>query len=105
MRNKQRQALKDPRVTNEGCWKSSDDNRIPNPPVDGVHQEDKHYDKVTAGKKHDTKVIMAHEFRENPEGFQAMAQTVVDSYNEENSLEVGGELPEILTKEKEESNG
>ena len=92
---------RDPRVTNESCWKGND-NLIPNPPQDTEHAEDKLYTQMTAENKHNTEIIMAHEFRENPEGFKDIAQAVVDAYNEANTLSVGGEIPEgsVLEKEK-----
>ena len=93
---------RDPRVTNESCWKGPNDNLIPNPPQDTEHAEDTIYAKVVAENIHSTKIIMAHEFRENPEGFKDIAQSVVDAYNEANTLTLGGEIPEgsILEKEK-----
>ena len=93
---------RDPRVTNESCWKAVDDNLIPNPPQDTKHETDKLYAKTIAEDVKKTKIIMAHEFRENPEGFKEIAQSVVDAYNEANKLEVGKELPEgnpIFTEE------
>ncbi len=92
---------RDPRVTNESCWKGNDD-WIPNPPQDTKHDEDSIYAKVVAENIHSTKIIMAHEFRENPEGFKGIAQAVVDAYNEANTLSVGGVIPEgsVLDKEK-----
>ena len=50
----------------------------------------------------ETKIIMAHECRENSEGFKEIAQTIVDAYNEANKLRVGRELPEecnLITEE------
>ena len=93
---------KDPRVTSEGIWKPTDDCLLPNPPLDAEHGEDKVFDEEIKEKKHDTKVIMAHEFRENPEGFKTVAQKVADSYNEANCLEVGGELPDVLEKKEKD---
>ena len=95
---------RDPRVTNESCWKGNDNlgNKLPNPPQDTEHADDRLYAKVVAENKHNTEIIMAHEFRENPDGFKDIAQTVVDAYNEANTLKVGGEIPEgsVLEKEK-----
>lgn len=85
---------RDPRVTNESCWKSTDDNLLPNPPPNLKHEVDAHYAKLIADQKHDTKVIMAHEFRENPKGYKEMQQAVADTYNEANKLVVGEDLPE-----------
>ena len=85
---------RDPKVTNESCWKPVNDNLLPNPPQDTKHDDDKLYAKMTDEKRHTTKIIMAHEFRENPEGFKEIAQSVADAYNEANKLEVGKEIPE-----------
>jgi hypothetical protein len=91
------------RVTDEGCWRRSDDNRFPNPTIDLKKTVSEQREEIAAAQNHDTKIIMAHEFRENPEGFQAMAHAIADSYNEQHSLKVGEELPEQLRKE--EDNG
>jgi hypothetical protein len=54
--------------------------------------------------EHDTKVIMAHEFREDPEMFKEVAEAVANSYNEQHKLEVGGKLPpELERKEKKDA--
>ena len=94
---------RDPRVTNESCWKGPEDNLIPNPPQDTEHADDKLYTEMTDENKYKTEIIMAHEFRENPEGFKDIAQAVVDAYNEANIISVGGEIPEgsILDTNKE----
>jgi hypothetical protein len=89
-------------VTNEGCWKAVNDNLRPNPPFDPDILEEQR-EEIAKAQNHDTKVIMAHEFREDPEGFKALTKAVVDSYNEEHTLVAGGELPEQLeTKPKKE---
>lgn len=96
---------RDPRVTNESCWKAVNDNLLPNPPQDTKHEADKLYTKMIAEDVTKTKIIMAHEFRENPEGYKDIAQSVVDAYNEANTLSVGGEIPEgrdLITEEDEE---
>lgn len=95
---------RDPRVTNESCWKAQDDLRLPNPPQDTEHAKDKLYAKKTADGVLKTKIIMAHEFRENPEGFKEIAQNVADTYNEANELRVGGEVPAGITLTTEEYN-
>ena len=88
-------------VTNESCWHVTD--MIPNPPKSKVHDMvDKVYTEMSAENKHNTEIIMAHEFREHPEGYKDIAQTVVDAYNEANTLSVGGKLPDSLDTEKEE---
>lgn len=94
------QQPKDPRVTNESCWKSTDDNLLPNPPINLEHEVDKHYEKLTCKNVSDTKVIMAHEFREDPDSFKAVAQQVADSYNDQHALTVGGRPPIELMEEK-----
>ncbi len=93
-------AVKDPRVINESCWKAVDDNLLPNPPFDLKWEEDEAYVKASKKQSYDTKVIMAHEFRENPEGFQSIAQTVADSYNDQHKLRVGEDLPIGFEEEK-----
>jgi len=93
---------RDPRVTNESCWKAVDDNLLPNPPQDTRHEPDKLYAKTIAKDIEKTKIIMAHEFRDNPDGYKQIAQVVVDAYNEANQLRVGEELPEgcnLITEE------
>ena len=97
--------LKDARVTNESCWKGSNDHSLPNPPINIKHAVDELYAKMTDNKLNVTKIIMAHEFRENPEGFKSIAQDVVDAYNKAHTLSVGGEVPESLDIEKEARNG
>ena len=93
---------RDPRVTNESCWKGPMDNLLPNPPQDTKHEVDSVYAKVVAENKHNTEIIMAHEFREHPDGFKEIAQLVVDAYNEVNTLSVGGECPTSIATEEEE---
>ena len=112
--SKRRHNPKDNRVTDAGCWKAVNDNTLPNPadpdpdpdPKRPKSRENLSLDewekRVTEAQKHDTKVIMAHEFRENPDGFKAMAQAVADSYNDQHKLVVGEELPLGL---KEEDDG
>ncbi len=90
---------KEERETDAGCWRKADDNRFPNPTIDLEKTVEEQREETAAVQNHDTKVIMAHEFRENPEGFKAMAEAVADSYNEAHSLKVGKELPEQLRKE------
>jgi CRISPR/Cas system CSM-associated protein Csm4 (group 5 of RAMP superfamily) len=78
---------RDPRVTNEACWKATGDNLIPNPPISKEHQMiDEHYTEMVAEDVKKTKIIMAHEFRENPKGLRSIAQAVVDSYNEQHQI-------------------
>ncbi len=97
------QPSKDPRVTNESCWKATDDNLLPNPPTSKEHEMvDEVYAEATKEQSHDTKVIMAHEFRENPDSFKAVAQQVADSYNDQHALTVGGDAP--IDFDEEESN-
>ena len=87
------------RETDAGVWRAVDDNRLPNPEY-SVVDADERDDTLADTKQNNTKVIMAHELRENPEGFKAMAEAVADSYNEAHALKVGEELPEQLKKEK-----
>ena len=84
-------------ITNESCWHVSE--MIPNPPESDDHQKDTHYKKITAGDVHNTKVIMAHEFREDPESYGSVRQQIADSYNDAHSLIVGEKSP-IGIKEK-----
>jgi ERCC4-related helicase len=94
-------AVKDPRITNESCWKAVDDNLLPNPPHDTEHPKDEVLAGLVKEDINKTKIIMAHEFRENAEGFKAMAEDVADSYNNQHKLRVGEELP-VGFKEEED---
>ena len=86
-------------VTNESCWHETP--MVPNPPQDSEHAADELYAEMTDETRYKTEVIMAHEFREHPEGYKDIAQSVVDAYNEANALTVGGKLPDNLDTEKE----
>jgi hypothetical protein len=89
------------RETDEGCWRRADDNRLPNPSINLMKTEEfDERDEAANQSNHDTKVIMAHEFREDPEMFKEVAQSVAESYNEQHCLKVGGELPAELRKEE-----
>lgn len=79
---------RDPRVTNEACWKGGKDNLLPNPPYDAESDKDEEIEGPVKKAKNDVKVIMAHEFRENPEGLRSIAEAIVDSYNEQHSITV-----------------
>lgn len=87
------QKCRDPRITNESCWKSTSDNLLPNPPPEIVEEKDEEYDKLVDPISNKMQIIMEHELKENPEGFKAIAQAVADCYNEANTLKVGEELP------------
>ena len=84
-------------VTNESCWHVSD--MIPNPPESDDHQKDAHYKKMTAKDVNKTKIIMAHEFREDSESYDSVRQQIADSYNDAHALTVG-EKPPIGIEEK-----
>ena len=85
--------VKDPRTTNESCWKALNDNLLPNPPFNVEHSKDEVFADRVEKNVVSTKIIMAHEFRENPDGFNSMAQAIADSYNDQHKLHVGGSLP------------
>ena len=85
-----------------GRWQAADDNRIPPADLRNIDEYDEREEAANVSK-HDTKVIMAHEFREDPEMFKTIAESVADSYNEAHCLKVGGELPaELEKKEKKD---
>lgn len=91
---------KDIRMTDSGRWQAANDNRIPPPDLRNIEEYDER-EEAANQSKHDTKVIMAHEFREDPELFKTVAGAVADSYNDQHKLVVGGDLPAELEKEKE----
>ena len=93
---------KDPRMTNESCWKAHDDNLLPNPPLDTQYDPDPVLSEKMERPTDVVKIIMAHELRENLEGFKSMAEQVAKSYNQQHELIVGEELPLGL---KEKDNG
>ena len=79
-------------VTNESCWHDRD--MIPNPPESEEHQmEDKWYNHVAAKGVNKTKIIMAHEFREDAESYDAVRQQIADAYNDAHALTIGGRTP------------
>ena len=85
-------------ITNESCWHDRD--MIPNPPESEEHQlEDNYYTKMTAKDVNKTKIIMAHEFREDSESYDSVRQQIADSYNDAHALTVG-EKPPIGIEEK-----
>ena len=85
-------------VTNESCWHDRD--MIPNPPESEEHQMvDNYYKKMTAKDVNKTKIIMAHEFREDSESYDSVRQQIADSYNDAHALTVG-ESPPIDIEEE-----
>jgi hypothetical protein len=95
-------SVKDSRVTNESCWKAVDDNLLPNPPYNAEHPKDEVLAGLVKEDTNKTKIIMAHEFRENPDGFKAMAEDVADSYNSQHKLRVGEDLPKGFKEEEDD---
>ena len=79
-------------ITNESCWHERE--MIPNPPESKEHQMvDEHYKKVASKDINKTKIIMAHEFQEDPDSYTAVRQQVADSYNNAHMLTVGKKPP------------
>ena len=78
-------------VTNESCWHDRD--MIPNPPKEEHQMVDQYYKTVTAKDVNKTKIIMAHEFREDPDSYSSVRQQIADSYNDAHALVVGEEPP------------
>ncbi len=79
-------------ITNESCWHDRD--TIPNPPESEVHQTvDEHYKKAASKDVNKTKIIMAHEFQEDPESYGSVRQQIADSYNNAHMLTVGKKPP------------
>lgn len=78
--------------TNDGCWKATNDNRLPNPPleIEAEIKTHKESDKLTTKIRN----IMEYEFEEYPESFQAVKQEIADSYNKAHTIQPGKPFPE-----------
>lgn len=82
-----------------GHWQAVSDMRIPKPSINdnNINKPDK-----SARPSYDilkTKIIMAHELKDNPESYRNVAKTIVDAYNKAHTIKVFGE-----EEEEEEDN-